>query len=120
MMQYHMTHLDVVAIESVLSNMMASVQTEFPLEALFLSLNFPDLLSSFLDNFLQPWRLNYHSGIDVCDSRSTTLRHGDLDLFAENFQHANDALLAAQGKPPKKRPADENSLGSHSESFHDV
>src|SRR5262245_23398065 len=55
---------------------------------------------------------NNHGGIDFGNSGPAALGHGDLDLLAENVQHANHALLAAQGQAPKKRTADKNRLGS--------
>jgi hypothetical protein len=43
----------------------------------------------------QPWRLNHDGGIDIRNGRPAALGHGDLDLFAENIQHANDSLLSS-------------------------
>src|SRR5262245_5400505 len=71
-------------------------------------------------NALQSWGPNNHGGIDFGNGGPAALRHGDLNLLAEDVQYANDALLATQGKSPKEWPADKNRLGSHGQSFHYV
>ena len=50
----------------------------------------------------QTRRLDHNRGVDARNGGRATLGHGDLDLLAEDFKHADNSLLAVYGKTPLK------------------
>src|SRR5947208_14189662 len=68
----------------------------------------------------QPWRFDHHGGIDARNGGPAALSHGDLDLFAENVQDSNHALLTVHGESPKERTTDEDGPGPQRQGFHHV